>query len=102
MLSVIIPAWNEEQSVPLAARRVGEVLTAAGIGYELLFVDDGSRDGTWEAIRAAGARDPRVKGLRLSRNFGKEAAMYAGLCSARGEYVAVMDADLQDPPSLLP
>ena len=69
---------------------------------EFIFVDDGSRDGTLAALKELAARDGRVRWLALSRNFGKEAAMYAGFCNARGDYVAVMDADMQDPPALLP
>ena len=77
-------------------------MTRAGIRHELIFVDDGSKDGTWAAIQAQAARFPQVRGVRFSRNFGKEAAMYAGLRHAGGDYVVMMDADLQDPPSLLP
>ena len=70
--------------------------------FELLFVNDGSRDGTMDVLRRLARQDPRVQYLSFSRNFGKEAAMYAGFCNAQGDYVAVMDADMQDPPSLLP
>ncbi len=101
MLSVIIPAWNEEQAVPLAAQRVAKVLAGADIDYELIFVDDGSSDGTWAAVEAARALDPRVVGVRFSRNFGKEAAMFAGLEEARGDACAVLDCDLQHPPEKL-
>lgn len=70
--------------------------------YELIFVNDGSRDRTLEILKELSEKDPHVIYLSFSRNFGKEAAMYAGFCNAGGDYVAVMDADLQDPPSLLP
>jgi dolichol-phosphate mannosyltransferase len=102
MLSVILPAYNEEKMIALAAETVSGILDGAGIGHELLFVDDGSRDGTWEAIRAAAGNDPSVRGLCFSRNFGKEAAILAGLEASAGECCAVMDCDLQHPPEKLP
>ena len=76
--------------------------SAGASNFEIIFVEDGSKDGTLEFLRELAARDKRVKYISLSRNFGKEAAMYAGFCNVSGDYVAVMDADLQDPPSLLP
>ena len=79
MLSVVIPAYNEETAVPAAVRETAEVLQQAQIPYELIFVDDGSSDGTWQAIRAASRADACVRGLSFSRNFGKEAAILAGL-----------------------
>ena len=102
MLSVIVPAYNEEGLVLAAAQRLHEVLAGADIPHEVIFVDDGSRDRTWDEIDMAHQNFPDVRGLRFSRNFGKEAAMYAGLQHAVGEYVAIMDADLQDPPEMLP
>ncbi len=101
-LSVVIPAFNEEDMVEAAARTVGGVLRDAGIPYELVFVDDGSKDGTWEAILRAHGADPNVRGVSFSRNFGKDRAVFAGLSKARGECVAVMDCDLQHPPEKLP
>ena len=101
-LSVVLPAYNEELMVGKTCRVLAEVLTEAKIPYELVVVNDGSGDRTWEEIQKAGERDANVTGVLFSRNFGKEAAMYAGFCNARGDYVAVMDADLQDPPALLP
>ena len=98
---MVIPAFNEEQSVPLAAAAVVGVLKDAGIPYELIFVDDGSKDGTWEEIRRAAEAFPGVRGLRFSRNFGKEAAIFAGLAAAAGSCCAVMDCDLQHPPEKL-
>ena len=102
MLSVILPAYNEEASVPLAAARISAILDEAGIDHELIFIDDGSRDGTWPEIRKAMQVNPRVAGVRFSRNFGKEAAIFAGLETARGDCCAVMDCDLQHPPEKLP
>ena len=101
MLSVIIPAFNEETTVRLAAETIGALLAGEQIGYELVFVDDGSRDATWEKICDACAADQNVRGLHFSRNFGKEAAMFAGLENARGDCCAVMDCDLQHPPETL-
>ena len=98
LLSVVLPAYNEEESVPLAAQVIGDLLTGAGIGHELIFVNDGSRDHTWRAIQEAAARRPQVRGIRFSRNFGKEAAIFAGLAQARGDCCVVLDCDLQHPP----
>lgn len=101
-LSLIIPCYNEQEVLPVFYQQVTEVLAAQQWDYELLFVNDGSRDKTLPLLRQLAQQDARVKYLSFSRNFGKEAAMYAGFCNAKGQYVAVMDADLQDPPSLLP
>ena len=97
-LSVVLPAYNEEESVPLAADVIGDLLTQAGIDHELIFVHDGSRDHTWRAIQEAAARRPQVRGIRFSRNFGKEAAIFAGLAQAKGDCCVVLDCDLQHPP----
>ncbi len=101
MLSVIIPAYNEEKTVIDAARTIGGVLSDAKIPYELLFVDDGSKDGTFEKILAAKETVPGVRGISFSRNFGKESAIAAGLDHAAGECCAVIDCDLQHPPEKL-
>ena len=98
MLSVILPSYNEEQMIAKAAETVTGILDEAGIAHELLFVDDGSRDGTWDEIRRMSALDPRVVGVHFSRNFGKEAAMFAGLEQAKGDCCVVIDCDLQHPP----
>lgn len=102
MISLIIPCFNEEESLPLFYPEVTSVLQEMNCDYELIFVNDGSRDRTLELLKELSEKDPHVIYLSFSRNFGKEAAMYAGFCNARGDYVAVMDADLQDPPALLP
>lgn len=101
MLSVVVPAYNEEGLVSVAAARLASILQGADIPYELIFVDDGSRDGTWAEILAAHETDAQVRGLRFSRNFGKEAAIFAGLAAAKGECCAVIDCDLQHPPEKL-
>ena len=90
-LSVVIPSCNEEELISLTAQTLTDLLTREGVPFELLFVDDGSRDRTWDEIQSAAARDDRVRGLRFSRNFGKEAAIFAGLANAGGDCCAVMD-----------
>lgn len=101
-ISLIIPCYNEQESLPVFFEEVTKVLTEMACTYELLFVDDGSSDRTLEILKEMAERDEHVRYLSFSRNFGKEGAMYAGFCNTAGRYVAVMDADLQDPPSLLP
>ena len=98
LLSVVIPAYNEEAMIPVAADRILRILDEAAIPCELVFVDDGSKDGTWKNIAAAGAKDKRVRGVRFSRNFGKEAALLAGLKYASGACCVTIDCDLQHPP----
>ena len=98
MLSVVLPSYNEEKMIPVACARLGEILGGAAIDYELLFVDDGSKDATWSEIQRCAAADPHVVGVHFSRNFGKEAAMFAGLETAKGDCVVVIDCDLQHPP----
>ena len=103
LLSVIVPCFNEEATVEGFFARTSAVCAALpDIRTEYIFVDDGSRDGTLALVKELAARDSRVRWLAFSRNFGKEAALYAGLEHARGDYAVVMDADLQDPPELLP
>ena len=102
-ITVIVPCYNEEEVLPLFYREVTRGAELMGeYAFEFLFVDDGSRDGTMKVLRELAEHDQRVKYVSFSRNFGKEAAMYAGFTHASGDYVAVMDADLQDPPALLP
>ena len=103
LLSIIVPCYNEEATVNAFYARASAVCaTLEGAETEFLFVDDGSTDGTLDIVRRLAADHAGVRWLSFSRNFGKEAAMYAGLEHARGDLVAVMDADLQDPPELLP
>lgn len=102
MLSVIIPSFNENENIRRTAGTIAAVLRDAGIEYELLFVDDGSRDSTWAEICAAHEFDPCVRGLGFSRNFGKEGAIFAGLKNAAGDCAVVIDCDLQHPPELIP
>ena len=102
-VSLIVPCYNEEAALPFFYEAVTEV--AASIPdyeFSFIFVNDGSKDRTLQVLKELAQKDKRVQYLSFSRNFGKEAAMYAGFCNATGDYVAVMDADMQDPPSLLP
>src|SRR5207302_7913665 len=99
---VVAPVLAEAATVEELAERVAAVLTALGPIFEILFVDDGSRDGTADRVRAAHSRDPRVKLLRLRRNFGKAAALSAGVEHSRGRIVITMDGDLQDDPEEIP
>lgn len=102
-ISVMVPCYNEEAALPLFFGEIRRVMeTMADYDFEVIFVDDGSRDGTLPLLRAAALEDSRFRYLSFSRNFGKEAGMYAALREAAGDYVVYMDADLQDPPSLLP
>ena len=101
-LSLIIPCYNEQESLPIFYDETIKVLKNMDCDYELLFVNDGSKDETLSILRGLASKDKHVIYISFSRNFGKEAAMYAGFCNATGDYVTVMDADMQDPPSLLP
>ena len=102
LVSIIVPCYNEQDALPLFYRETTRVLEKMDCDHELILVNDGSLDNTLPVMKDLASKDPRVFYFSLSRNFGKESAMYAGLCNARGDYMAVMDADLQDPPSLLP
>ncbi len=101
-VSVIVPCYNEEEAAPIFYREFFSRTAEMDCQWELWFVDDGSTDGTLAELRALRVRDERVHFISFSRNFGKESAMYAGLEAATGDYVAIMDVDLQDPPELLP
>lgn len=98
LLSVVIPAYCEEEAVPITAKTIADLLTTASIPFEIIFVDDGSKDGTWNAIEQANRSDQRVVGISFSRNFGKESAMFAGISQSVGDCVLVIDCDLQHPP----
>ena len=97
-LSVILPSYNEEASIPRAVSTIVSILEEASIAHELIFVDDGSKDHTWSKIEQQGKQYPQVRGIRFSRNFGKEAAIFAGLAQAKGDCAVVLDCDLQHPP----
>jgi dolichol-phosphate mannosyltransferase len=100
-LSVVVPLFDEESVVPALVERLGRVIDDLGVDAEVILVDDGSGDGTLAEVARAHAADPRFVGLALSRNFGHQLAITAGLAHARGEAVAVMDGDLQDPPEAI-
>ncbi len=105
LLSIIIPCYNEEQAIPLFYQETMKqefFFHEKGVELELIFVNDGSKDGTVEAVKELHKQDERVHLISFSRNFGKEAAIFAGLEMAKGDYTVLMDADLQDPPSILP
>ena len=103
-ISIIIPCFNEEEALPIYYAEMKKVMDSMKkhTSFELLFVDDGSSDRTYEIMKDLHRKDGRCQYLSFSRNFGKEAAIYAGLQNASGDYAAIMDVDLQDPPSLLP
>ncbi len=102
-LSVIVSCYNEEESLPLFYEEINKVsIKMNDLDFEFIFIDDGSYDKTLDVIKNLKKKDKRVRFISFSRNFGKEAAMYAGLKYSKGDYVTLMDADLQDPPSLLP
>ncbi|SHN53671.1 dolichol-phosphate mannosyltransferase [Butyrivibrio hungatei DSM 14810] len=98
MLSVVIPAYNEEEIIPKTAKTIDTILNDAGIDHELLFINDGSKDKTWERIEEQASLIPSVKGVCFSRNFGKESAVFAGIAEAKGDCCVVIDCDLQHPP----
>lgn len=106
LISILVPCYNEEQALPFFYNEITDVASqmkeSNGLDFEFIFVDDGSKDNTLNTIKDYYRYDKRVRYVSFSRNFGKEAAIFAGLSAAKGDYVALMDADLQDPPSLLP
>ena len=102
LLSIVLPAYNEEQNIANTVSVLSGLLEENGIEYELIFISDGSRDGTFAEIRKAAAENDRIRGAEFSRNFGKEAGIFAGLELSGGDAVVVMDCDLQHPPSAIP
>ena len=102
LLSIVLPAYNEEQNIANTAEVLKNCLESAGMDYELVFISDGSKDGTFKEIQKAAAGDSRIKGAEFSRNFGKEAGIFAGLELTTGDAVIVMDCDLQHPPQVIP
>lgn len=101
-ISIIVPCYNEEESLPLFYEEINKVsLRMKSVVFEFLFINDGSVDSTLDILKKLAKSDKRVRYISFSRNFGKEAGMYAGLCNAVGDYVAIMDADMQDPPSMI-
>lgn len=102
-ISVVVPCYNEEESLSYFYKEITKVASSMNeLEFEFLFINDGSRDKTLDELRKLAKEDERVRYISFSRNFGKESAMYAGLENATGDYIAIMDADLQDPPSMLP
>ncbi|MBO4495946.1 MAG: glycosyltransferase family 2 protein [Clostridiales bacterium] len=103
LVSLMVPCYNEEEALPYLYEALCKVMQECPkYEYELIFVNDGSRDKTLSLLRDLAAKDSRIRYISFSRNFGKEAAMYAGLSAAKGEWIGLLDADMQDPPSLLP
>ena len=101
-LSLVVPVFNEEEVLPMACPRMQAAMEQTGYDYEIIFVNDGSRDGTMKALRKLAAEDKRVKVLSFSRNFGHQLAVTAGMDEAKGDALVIIDADLQDPPELIP
>lgn len=101
MLSIILPSYNEGKNISKASSVISELLASNNIPYELIFVDDGSKDDTWNEIEKASKGNPNVVGIHFSRNFGKESALFAGLAESTGDACIVMDCDLQHPPETL-
>ncbi len=101
LISLILPSYNEEENIDNTVKVLTETLSGEDFDYELVFVNDGSKDGTYEKIRQASKKDSRVKGISFSRNFGKEAAIFAGLSVATGDACVVLDCDLQHPPKTI-
>ena len=102
LISIIVPCYNEEESLPIFYKEINKLSKEMNqVDFEFIFVNDGSKDKTIDILRDYSKKDKRVRYISFSRNFGKEAGMYAGLTNAQGDYVAIMDADMQDPPEML-
>ncbi len=102
LISIVVPCFNEEASIPIFYNEIQKIIKQMNSNFELIFIDDGSTDATLETIKKLNKIDNQIKYISFSRNFGKEAAIYAGLKNSVGDYIVVMDVDLQDPPELLP
>ena len=101
-ISIVVPCYNEEESLPIFYKEIDKISKEMEeVNFEFLFVNDGSRDKTLSILRDLAKKDDRVRFISFSRNFGKEGGMYAGLENVTGDYVAIMDADMQDPPSMI-
>ena len=101
LITIIVPCYNEEESIPLFYDEINKVIKKMKVKFELIFINDGSKDKTLEILRNLAKQDKKVRYISFSRNFGKEAGILAGLEASTGDYVAMMDVDLQDPPHLL-
>ncbi|MDF1575769.1 MAG: glycosyltransferase family 2 protein [Bacteroidales bacterium] len=101
-VSIVVPLFNEEESIPELCAWIDRVLSENGLSYELILVDDGSTDGSWELIKSLKKSNPNLRGIRFRRNYGKSAALHTGFGAAKGEVVITMDADLQDSPEEIP
>ena len=101
-ISIIVPCYNEEEALPIFYKEINRVSKEMkSVDFEFLFINDGSKDKTLNVLKEFAKKDKRVRFISFSRNFGKEAGMYAGLENATGDYVAIMDADMQDPPEMV-
>ena len=101
LITLVVPCFNEEETIPLFYKEINKIINKINVEFEIMFVDDGSTDKTLDVIKKYAKNDKKIRYISFSRNFGKEAAMLAGLEYSRGDYVTIMDVDLQDPPSLI-
>src|SRR3954468_22207545 len=101
-LSIVIPCYNSEESLPVLIPRIQRTMSQAGLSFEIVFVEDGSRDETWSVIQAVAAQHSFVRGFRLMRNFGQHNALLCGIRAARGPAIVTLDDDLQNPPEEIP
>ena len=101
-ISVVVPLFNEEESLPELEAWIRKVMNTNGYSYEILFIDDGSKDASWKVIEKLAAENPNVKGIKFRRNYGKSAGLHTGFDAAKGNVVITMDADLQDSPDEIP
>jgi glycosyltransferase involved in cell wall biosynthesis len=102
MISIVVPCFNEKESIAILHQEIAQTAERAGLRFEVIFVDDGSRDGSWQAVSKLALEFPLVRGIRLRRNFGKAAALAAGFAAAKGDMIMTLDADLQDDPAEIP